>query len=660
MPILPQASGPLAESFCWPVDPPRVRYRIDGSIDQVRGEIRGREKVGFTNPTSAPMARLTFRWPLGVGHEFQLTVNGEPTEVRGNTGGTDLADTWVANLSRPIGPGQPVELAVSFSLRAGSFKDEGRGVILTDWHPRLWWGRETHDDFAVKLALPESHVLATTGRHAANGVIRASGARSFGIFLGQGHKVIEGDAGGILVRCVFPPAAGECAALVLATALDAIGFYRERFKVYPQDALTIVPGGMDRPNGGYPIATGLVGLHAMEKMVERPELHWRWITAHEIGHQYWGEEVMEKDNPGWLWIGLGLYADREFIRARGLGLEQHRALLRRYTDGVKSYHDTTAGLTAEQHARVTFDFNNEVMHGKSLAIVSALSWMFGRDTFERIYRRCLAQFAGRQMGVAEFQRVCEEESRQDLTWFFEQWVRSNRYLAYGIASQECVQHGGRYLTEIMVERVGTLHMPIPVTCTFADGTKQSKVTDHLLDSAPVLFESEAPLAEAQLDPDGELAMVDVRLSEEEAEVHRAIDEMPWTSVGSRSLKILERAKTAGLRDMNLWFKLALALYDGEFYAEALDVLERLQMKARGDGGPGHQVSTALWRIAALVWQGHLLDLLGRREEAISSYREAARLYPETGGVRIQQDQYGVVIDADWIAARLGTPFQRVG
>jgi hypothetical protein len=71
----------------------------------------------------------------------------------------------------------------------------------------------------------------------------------------------------------------------------------------------------------------------------------------------------------------------------------------------------------------------------------------------------------------------------------------------------------------------------------------------------------------------------------------------------------ERRSAKGVRrDDEFWGKLGLMLYDGRYYPEALAVMTRVAGVAGSDSD---------WRFAALVWQGHLLDLLGRRSVAAS-------------------------------------------
>ena len=256
------------------------------------------------------------------------------------------------------------------------------------------------------------------------------------------------------------------------------------------------------------MATSIVAVHGMEQFDSMPKLHWQWITAHEIGHQYWGEYVLSKDPDDafdWLMIGLGIYADREYVRARGLGLNKHRAIMNRYIKGVQSGLDTTIALSPEQRSKIRFDFNNIVKHGKSFSVISALDCVLGKKVFGRLYRNCLKEFAGRRLGINDFKAVCEKETGQDLGWFFDQWVNSNKFLSYDISSQSCKKQVGHYIWQVEVKCLGDLKMPVPVVAYFEDGTSQSRFTDRLLYVNVLEFKSKSPLKEVRLDPNAALA-----------------------------------------------------------------------------------------------------------------------------------------------------------
>lgn len=497
----------LSKTSYWvPAVPPRAHYTIDCRINPSAGSLKGTEIMRFRNNTSKPIHRLALNWSLSTDQTVEITIHGKPVPILNGSERMPLPSSILFELPEALPPGEQVELDLNFS-KALSTHGDGDKITLTGWHPRLWWGFPTHDDFDVKIQVPPEYAVATSGRLVhKSGYYDAEEVRSFGLFLGKGLQVIESDAGDVLVRCLFTSQGAECARLLLTTAVDVINFYREHFGFYPYTSLTIVPG-MDQPVGGYPVATGIVAIHGQERMFERPEIHWRWITAHEIAHQYWGEYVMEKDSPGWLWIGLGIYADREYVRARGLSLEKHRGIMARYIEGVRKHFDTTVDRPPDQLADIDFDHNNVVIHGKGYSIISALACLLGHETFDRIYRRCLKEFGGRRLGAYGFRVICEAESQQDLGWFFEQWVRSNRYLSYQVTSQKCTKKNDRYVSEVQVDCLGTLKMPVPVVVYFQDGTYQLKFTDRLLEVNILQFESTAPLKEVQLDPDGKLALV---------------------------------------------------------------------------------------------------------------------------------------------------------
>lgn len=96
-----------------------------------------------------------------------------------------------------------------------------------------------------------------------------------------------------------------------------------------------------------------------------------------------------------------------------------------------------------------------------------------------------------------------------------------------------------------------------------------------------------------------------------------------------------------ISDRTAFLKLGFALYDAKRHEEALAVFQRMEQAAAGAG-------------VALVWQGHMLDLLGRRAEAIAAYKRALASSPAN-----RHEQYGLVLNEQYVKQRLQTPFSRV-
>ena len=490
-------------------DPPKVYYTIDCSIDLAKGLMEGIEIIHFRNTTSEPMSRFEIRWIPGG--NMEITSKGKEIKVLAETNGQSQSSSTVIEFLEPILSEETATLQIKFNILVPKYKGIDK-IAVGHWYPHLWWGFETHDDYEVKLSVPKEYTVATSGLlNKETGYYHAENVRSFGLFLGKGFDSIEANVGDISVRCVFPLKGKKCAELLLKTAVDVIGYYRERFGFYPSKCLTITPG-MSQPNGGYPVATNIVAVHGMVQLDSMPKFHWQWITAHEIGHQYCGEYMLSDDPTepfGWLMIGLGIYADREYTQAKNLSSAKHRNFIDRYIGGVRAGYDTTINITPKQRSRIKFDFNNVVEHGKSYTVISALDSVLGRETFSRIYQRCLKEFGGRRLGVAEFQTICQEEAGQDLEWFFEQWVNSNKFLSYEISSQKCEKKKSRYFSKVEVKRTGDLMMPIPVAVYFEDGTSQIKATDRQQDINILKFKSKSPLKKVKLDPEEALAFASV-------------------------------------------------------------------------------------------------------------------------------------------------------
>ncbi|MBW8035285.1 MAG: M1 family metallopeptidase [Planctomycetes bacterium] len=481
----------------------RVHYAIECSIDDNGQLLEGNEVISFKNSTSDPIGQIAIKWLRQGGETLKVTSNGKDVSFL-----TDVKSSRVIfKLPEAIKPGGNGIIEIKFGgvKPAQSLNNK---IGFAAWHPQLNWGLQRHADFDVKINAPSKYAILTSGFfNESVGRYQVKGVRSFLVILCNEHKVMEANAEDVLVRCAYTPESEECARLIVKTAVDAINFYRKHFGFYPYRILTIVPG-MDNPAGGYPVAPCVVAIHGMEKFDSRPKNHWQWITAHEIGHQYCGEYILSDDTTdpfNWLMIGLGIYADREYSQARNLSSEKHRGLMDRYIGGVRDGLDTTINITPEQRSKIKFDFNNVVKHGKSYSVISALDCVLGKETFSRIYRRCLKEFGGRRLGVLEFQAVCEEEAGQDLGWFFEQWVNSNKHLSYKISSQKCQKKDNSYISRVEVKCIGDLKMPVPVTVYFADGSSQTRFTNRLTDINVLEFKSKSPLKKALLDSKEALA-----------------------------------------------------------------------------------------------------------------------------------------------------------
>jgi len=95
-------------------------------------------------------------------------------------------------------------------------------------------------------------------------------------------------------------------------------------------------------------------------------------------------------------------------------------------------------------------------------------------------------------------------------------------------------------------------------------------------------------------------------------------------------------------------KVGFALYDAKRYDEALTVFKKMRGAAHGNE---HVEATAL------IWQGHMLDLLSRRNEAVAIYQQVAEMGLTSGIIHAQyRMDYSF---SSYARERIDTPFTRI-
>ena len=156
------------------------------------------------------------------------------------------------------------------------------------------------------------------------------------------------------------------------------------------------------------------------------------------------------------------------------------------------------------------------------------------------------------------------------------------------------------------------------------------------------------------DTENKLTMLKTPFSDtsgELSEIIKIINRLPWTGAGKDAIEAFKKAKSIKLDIYDSWFKLGLTLFDGGYYKESFEafniVTELIPLKSELD---------SLYYFAALVWFGHLEDLQGNREKALSYYNKSLKYWDK--GDLMQHSQYDMFINRKWVEERLRSPFFR--
>ena len=629
------------EGYWVPADPPKCHYVIDAKVDIEVGFIEGKETVTLRNDSNRSISVVGIDWLISAAYSIDVAALGESLSVLNMQKENSAESPLFCRLPEPLKPGGQIQFDITFK-KTFEVDENNTSFGTTYWYPRIWWdGLPSHDSFSVKLNKPEGWALAISGRLNKNtGRYEIDGARTFGIHLAKDQTSETREVDGIQVTTLFTEKGAKAASVCMDTAVDAIKYYKDWLGFYPFKFLYIIPGGRGRW-GGYPFATGIVVIHGEETFEEGESLmHWQRITAHEIGHEYWGEWVLDPEQPAWVWIGMGIFADTDYILARDVDPERRQGWMSNYLNGMAMYNDTTVDIPPAQLSKIRYDHNNTVIHSKGFSIVSALDSVLGRETFEDIYKKCLQTYGGKRLGWRELQRFFEKESGQNLNWFFDQWVRSNKYLCYKIEAQESNPEGEDYLSVVKVRRLGTMKMPVPVKAIFEDGSEQVKKTDRNLKIHELTFTSKSKLKEAVIDPEHKLAMLDEPLAEISDEAAEMLS-LGWSL--ENSPEIYKKIKEEEITNSDMLYQIGMGLYEFEDYPEAFDCFRKI----------ANLQTDKKTKFASFGWLGLLKDIMGNRREALGYYRQAL---DHDAGESMSHSWLRINMNKVWVEERLKIPF----
>ncbi len=147
------------------------------------------------------------------------------------------------------------------------------------------------------------------------------------------------------------------------------------------------------------------------------------LVAHEIAHQWFGNSVTESDwDDVWLSEGFATYFTRltiEHYRGRDAFVEG----LERSRDGVFSMEESRPGGTVVHDNLADM---GQVLSGlqfqKGGWVLHMLRYKIGTETFWAGIREYYARYRDSNASTDDLRRVMEEQSGQELSWFFDQWL----------------------------------------------------------------------------------------------------------------------------------------------------------------------------------------------------------------------------------------------
>lgn len=243
-----------------------------------------------------------------------------------------------------------------------------------------------------------------------------------------------------------------------------------------------------------------------QKVIRLP---WILFTSypHELLHNYWGNSVYVDYKTGNWCEGITTYmADFMLKDQEGEGVAFRRSMLQKYTNYVTPEND----FPAREFKSKTDEVSDAVGYSKVFMMNQMLRTQFGDTAFFNAYRTFYQNNRYKVAGFDEIKRAFEQETGNDLDWFFEQWINKTgapliSVTGYNVKSKKLEVT----LAQSKISEVFKLH--IPVRIHLDNGAIQNEVVKLDKGEQSFCFKCKGKPTKVEVDPNFEvMRMLDNR------------------------------------------------------------------------------------------------------------------------------------------------------
>lgn len=411
-------------------------------------------------------------------------------------------------LAKPLLPGKKTRFTLDFEgqvpvqiRRSGRNNAEGVELSMTQWYPKIaefdvegwhadpYIAREFHGvwgDYDVKITIDKRYILGGTG-YLQNGNEIGYGYED----AGKKVKPNEGTTntwhfkapmvhdfawaadknylhdkmqvpGGATLHFLYKnnPAIIENWKQLQPKTVELMQFYNSYVGTYPYKQYSVIQGG----DGGmeYAMCTLIRGEGKFDGLLG--------VTAHEMAHS-WFQHILASNESKHGWMDEGFTS---FLEDTGLNQIATEKVANPYTAAYRGYISmATSGKEQPQSTHADrFDENRVysiTSYSKGEIFLAQLIYLIGQQNVDKTLKRYYSEFKFTHPTPNDIKRTAERVSGANLDWYLTDWTETTNTIDYGIA--EVKPNGAS--TDVTLQRIGRMPMPIDLLVEYTDGTKES-------------------------------------------------------------------------------------------------------------------------------------------------------------------------------------------
>jgi hypothetical protein len=343
------------------------------------------------------------------------------------------------------------------------------------------------------------------------------------------------------------------------------------------------------------------------------------LLANTIAHQWWGSEVSPRTlNDAWITNGMARYGELMYLEDES-GKNALKTALQDVSASALAY-DTIPLSSVGRQNPFSPEFQSMTLD-KGAMIFHMLRWEIGDKAFLATLKGALSQYTDSPIRAADFEKVAESQSQQQLTAFFAQWVDgtgapqfTNKYAVYRLGNNK----GFRTIGEIGQD-LDLFRMPVELRVE-TDGKTESQKIEIVGTDTQFVVDTFGRPRRISIDPGNWVlkSTPDLQVRIAILKGQQLVAQGDLTGALAEYQKALEANPQSSLAS----YRIGEVLFSQRNYQASVN---SYRDALRGDGEPRW---TEVWSHIQL---GKIFDLTGQRDRAVNEYRLAVQTNDNTQG-----------------------------
>lgn len=606
-------------------------YVIDAELDTAKHHITAKTQVTFTAPDNAELVTFGFHPALKITKitdDAGKTLTGERT-----------ADGSVrVTPNTPFEKGQPAHWTFEYEgVITGNEDGPVEGLKLAAiqepitylLYPGRWFPMTGYmtDRFTAELHIrvPQGMRVFSSGSTGASKPVTLADGKpgdqydfnwtkpGFPGTVIAGRYVAPVSVGAGNVKVYVTVSHQQSAHQLAQTATREFDFFTDKFGMPESLHLNVVETPDDTLPAIYaPELASIMSSRVADKSSVR-------LLANIIARQWWGLQMSPQTlNDAWITNGMARYAELMFLEDQS-GQNAMRTALQDVAASALAY-DTIPLSSVARESPFSPEFQSQTMD-KGAEIFHMLRWEIGEKAFLDTLKGALSQYADKGIRNSEFEKVAEEQSQQELTPFFAQWVDGtgapqfkNKYAVYRLGNNK----GFRTIGEIDQD-LDLFRMPVELRVE-TDGKTETKKIDVVGSDSQYVVDTFGRPRRISIDPQDWVLksspdlQVRIFILKGQQLVGQG-DLIGALSQYQQALKVNPQSSLAS-------YRIGEVLLAQRNYQAAVNAYRDA---LRGDDEPRW---TEVWSHIEI---GKIFDITGQRDRAVNEYRLAIQTNDNTQG-----------------------------